>query len=176
VLGCRSLLKRKGSGTLTLRALFDFQRRLINIPAMRGGKRIGSGRPQGTSKQTIARNEIATVKNTAHLPKAGKSKPALEVLQSLLDQALELVQYFEPKAGNAQADAGRHERFLVIARDTAKELAKYQSPQLRAIITVTPPVVEERFDSPRPPRLANVQPIDVMPVNGTDADDGDDAA
>jgi hypothetical protein len=104
---------------------------------MRGGKRIGSGRPQGMSKQTIARNEIAAVKNTAHLPKAGKSKPALEVLQSLLDQALELVGHFEPKEGNARVDRGRHERFFTLAKDLAKELAKYQAPQLKAI-TVTP--------------------------------------
>jgi hypothetical protein len=109
---------------------------------MRGGKRIGSGRPQGTSKQTIARNEIAAVKNAAHLPKAGKSKPALEVLQSLLDQALELVEHFEPKAGNAHADRDRHERFFTLAKDLAKELAKYQAPQLKAITVSPTPAAE----------------------------------
>jgi hypothetical protein len=36
-----------------------------------------------------------------------------------------------------------HERYHVIARDTAKELAKYQAPQLKAItVSPTPPPAE----------------------------------
>jgi hypothetical protein len=112
-----------------------------------GGKRVGAGRPKGTSKQRIARNEIAAIKNTMHLPKTGKGKPALEVLQDLLDEALSITEHFAPTPGNTHADHDRHERFLIFARDTAKELAKYQSPQLRsiAIAPAMPPAKTRRF-------------------------------
>jgi hypothetical protein len=45
------------------------------------------------SRQTIARNAIKAVANTLHL-KPGKSRPALEVLQDLLDEALAIAAYF----------------------------------------------------------------------------------
>jgi hypothetical protein len=110
----------------------------------RGGKRVGAGRRQGTTRQTIARNAIKAAANTAHLNQfAGDNKlkqfagdkprrPALEVLQTLLEQALELVEYFEPRKGNAHADRERHGFFFTLSKDLAKELAKYQAPQLRA--------------------------------------------
>jgi hypothetical protein len=110
---------------------------------MRGGKRIGAGRRRGTSKTTVARNAIAAIKNTMHLPKGGKSRPALEVLQSLLDEALVIAEHSAPVPGNARADPARHERFHIIARDTAATLAKYQAAQLRAITVMPTPSRDE---------------------------------
>jgi hypothetical protein len=108
----------------------------------RGGKRFGAGRRRGTTRQVIALNQIAAVQNTLHL-KRGKSKPALQVLQELLDEALAIAAYYKPGPPKSKhADRALHERFLTFARDTAKELAKYQAPQLRSI-AIAPPAVEE---------------------------------
>jgi hypothetical protein len=147
----------------------------------RGGKRVGAGRPKGTSKQRIARNEVAAIKNTMHLPKTGKGKPALEVLQDLLDESLSITEHFAPTPGNSHADHDRHERFLIFARDTAKELAKYQSPQLRsiAIAPPTPPAETRRrftltvFDHDHRP-VVDVTPATLPPVGrGNGVDDGE---
>jgi len=82
------------SGALKLQGSFEIWRRSINMPSMsRGGKRVGAGRRRGMSRQTIARNAIKAVANTLHL-KPGKSRPALEVLQDLLDEALAIAAYF----------------------------------------------------------------------------------
>jgi hypothetical protein len=154
------------------------------MPSMsRGGKRVGAGRRRGTSRQTIARNAIKAVANTLHL-KPGKSRPALEVLQDLLDEALAIAAYFKPGPENKHADRAAHERFHVIARDTAKELAKYQAPQLRAITVTPPPPLEERrrftlrvFTHEHQPvvPVVDVTPTR-MPVTRGHGFDGDDAA
>jgi hypothetical protein len=81
----------------------------------RGGKRVGAGRRRGTSRQTIARNAIKAVANTLHL-KPGKSRPALEVLQDLLDEALAIAAYFKPGPENKHADRAAHERFHALVR------------------------------------------------------------
>lgn len=110
----------------------------------RGGPRPNSGRKPGPTKATLERAAIAQrVMGEAAMQgrKLGK-----EVLEEFMVLFAGLATKFQPDATDTSAvrdwakkpEFDKFVQFATLAKDTAKELAKYQSPTFRAIELAAP--------------------------------------
>lgn len=112
--------------------------------AKRGGKRPGAGRPPFTlNKKTILRAEAAK----AHVERErAKARPlAIDVLAQFLELFAGMAAHYQPIPPGQPVPPGRspnEDKFLTYARlvkETASELAPFQSAKLAAIKMMTTP-------------------------------------
>jgi hypothetical protein len=111
--------------------------------AGRGGSRIGSGRPRGSlNKETIEKAIIAE-RITAAVEMRGE-KLAKEYLNEFLKVFAGMAAHFQPThpgmpVQNPNANEAKFEKWARLTIDTATQLAKYQSPQFRAVMVAPAP-------------------------------------
>ena len=119
----------------------------------RGGHREGAGRPRGAlGKGTIERAIIA--EQVVERAQMTGEKLAKEYLNDFLKLFAGMAAYYQPTLPgmaqqNQNGDEGKFERWADKAMYAAKELAKYQSPQYRAIAVTTQPGIGMPGDGAR---------------------------
>lgn len=143
------------------------------------GERRGGGRKPGQkNRATLEREALRAREEAARkaeidvgLAKLAGKKLAKEVLEDFMVLFAGIAGTHQPyppaQPQNPNYDAEKFERFARLTVDAAKELAKYQSPQFRAIVVAPAPdankgEVRKRitltiFEGRRPPAMAMIE-------------------
>ena len=120
----------------------------------RGGHREGAGRPTGTRNKTTIERALLAEKIVERAQMTGE-KLAKEYLNDFLKLFAGMAEFYQPTfpgmvQQNQNGNEAKFERWADKAMYAAKELAKYQSPQYRAIAVTTQPGIGMPGDSARP--------------------------
>jgi hypothetical protein len=125
-----------------------------------GGRRPGGGRKKGRpNKATIERAIIA--QQILERTEMSGRKFGKEVLEELMVRFSELACKFQPDSFDTAvvqdwAKTKNYDRFVqlaALARDTARELAKYQSPTFKAVEVSAPAPAVEASDGKKVTRF-----------------------
>lgn len=118
------------------------------------GKRRGGRKPGARNKVTIEREEIARLELAAEKEareaaakvagaKAALTKLGKDVLEEFMMLFRGMAAAYQPappgQPARQGADEAKFVKYAVLARDTAADLAEYQSPKYRAIAVMAPP-------------------------------------
>jgi hypothetical protein len=132
-----------------------------------GGRRPGAGRKRGSKSQATIERALLAERIKAEAEMRGE-RLAKEVLNDLMKLFVALTEVCQPDLQAPgfdistwidSAEAVHFEKWALLARDTARDLAKYQSPTFRAVVIAPPPPTQGQvtktftlrvFDNHRP--------------------------